>query len=142
MQRNKVKCQRKRLHKLQEQYYLLPLSDLSSHRLTFTQRVQNMAGDTVMKPKHLDLPFSISVGRLIKQSQKLFCLPSKSSLLKWVSKLPNCAGLTQPAVEVISTKVRTMDAEGKLCIISFDEISLESNLAYQSNTDELIGLLW
>ena len=33
-----------------------------------------------------------------------------------------------------------MDAKGKLCIISFDEISLKSNLAYQSNIDELIGL--
>jgi hypothetical protein len=79
-------------------------------------------------------------GKAYKIVSKLFCLPSKSSLLKWVSKLPNCAGLTQPAVEVISTKVKTMDAKGKLCIISFDEISLKSNLAYQSNTDELIGL--
>lgn len=79
-------------------------------------------------------------GKAYKLLSKLFCLPSKSALLKWVSKLPNCAGLTQPAVEVISTKVQTMDATGKLCIISFDEISLKSNLAYQSNTDELIGL--
>jgi hypothetical protein len=95
-----------------------------------------MAGDTVMKTKAFGLTLFHLSGKAYKIVSKLFCLPSKSSLLKWVSKLPNCAGLKQPAVEVISTKVRTMDAEGKLCIISFDEISLESNLAYQSNADD------
>ena len=79
-------------------------------------------------------------GKAYKLISKLFCLPSKSSLKKWVFKLPNCPGFTQSAIEVISSKVATMNDKGKLCVISFNEISLKCNLAYQSNTDELIGL--
>ncbi len=71
---------------------------------------------------------------------KLLCLPSKSSLTKWVQKLPNCPGLTQPAIDAIANKVKTMNDNEKLRVISFDEISLKTNLSYQSNTDELIGL--
>ena len=37
-------------------------------------------------------------GKAYKLVSKLLCLPLKSALLKWVSKLPNCAGLRQPAV--------------------------------------------
>ena len=71
---------------------------------------------------------------------KLLCLPSKSSLTKWVQKLPNCPGLTQAAIDAIANKVKTMNDNEKLRVISFDEISLKTNLSYQSNTDELIGL--
>ena len=71
---------------------------------------------------------------------KLFCLPSKSTLLKWVKKLHNKPGFSQSALDAIATKVKTLNATGRLCIISFDEMSLKSNVCYQSNTDELIGL--
>ena len=71
---------------------------------------------------------------------KLFCLPSKSALLKWVRRLHNKPGFTQSAIDAIETKVKTLNAIGRLCIISFDEMSLKSNVFYQSNTDELIGL--
>ena len=57
-----------------------------------------------------------------------------------MQKLPNCPGLTQPAIDAIANKVKTMNDNEKLCVISFDEISLKTNLSYQSNTDELIGL--
>ena len=79
-------------------------------------------------------------GKAYKMISKLFCLPSKSVLLKWVSKLPNSPGLTKSALDVLATKVNTMNATGRLCLISFDEISLKSNIFYQSNTDELVGL--
>jgi hypothetical protein len=79
-------------------------------------------------------------GKAYKIVSKLFCLPTKSTLLKWVSRLPNCPGLTQPAIDVIASKVKTMTDNGKQCIISFDEMSLKKHLFYQSNTDELVGL--
>jgi hypothetical protein len=84
-------------------------------------------------------PYHLS-GKAYKMVSKLFCLPSKSALLKWVSKLPNSPGLTKSALDVLATKVNTMNATGRLCLISFDEISLKSNIFYQSNTDELVGL--
>ena len=79
--------------------------------------------------------FALSLYHLSGKAYKLICLPSKPSLKKWVSKLPNCPGFTQPAIEVISSKVATVNDKGKLCVISFNEISLKCNLAYQSNGD-------
>ena len=79
-------------------------------------------------------------GKAYRMISKLFCLPSKSALLKWVRRLHNKPGFTQSALYAIETKVKTLNAIGRLCIISFDEMSLKSNVFYQSNTDELIGL--
>lgn len=79
-------------------------------------------------------------GKAYKMISKLFCLPSKSALLRWVSRLPNSPGLPKSALDVLATKVKTMSHKGRLCLISFDEMSLKSNVFYQSNTDELIGL--
>jgi hypothetical protein len=53
-----------------------------------------------------------------------------------MSTLSNCTGFTQSANDVIASRVK-----GKLCIVSFDEISVKSHLFYQWNTDELIGLV-
>ena len=79
-------------------------------------------------------------GKAYRLVSKLFGLPSKSSLLKWVSKLPNVPGLTKTALDVIAKEVNTMSNEGKKCILSFDEMSLKSHVFYQCNTDELVGL--
>ncbi|CAB3998968.1 Transposable element P transposase [Paramuricea clavata] len=88
--------------------------------------------------------FSLSLyhisGLAYRVISRFFSLPTKSTLLKWISRMPNCADFTGYAVETIAKKVNTMSAAGKQCIISFDEISLKTNLSYQSNTDELVGL--
>ena len=57
-----------------------------------------------------------------------------------MKRLHNKPGFAQSALDAINTKVKTLNAEGRLCIISFDEMSLKSNVIYHSNTDELIGL--
>ena len=69
---------------------------------------------------------------------KFFSLPSKSSLLKWVSGLPRSPGLTKEAMDAVESKVKLMDENTKLCTISMDEMSLKVNLAYDSSKD--IGL--
>ena len=79
-------------------------------------------------------------GKSYKLLSKLFRLPSKSILKKWMSKLPNIPGFTQSALDAIGTKVKTMNETGRLCVISFDEVSLKSNVCYQSSTDEIVGL--
>ena len=43
-------------------------------------------------------------------------------------------------MNVIPSRVKNMNDKEKLCIISFDEMSLKSHLDYASNKDELIGL--
>ena len=69
-----------------------------------------------------------------------FYLPSKSSLLKWVSGLSKSPGLSDAAMHVIHSKVRTMSESSRLCTISMDEISIKANLSYDEYKDEIIGL--
>ncbi|CAB3977246.1 THAP domain-containing 9 [Paramuricea clavata] len=79
-------------------------------------------------------------GKSYKMVSKLFCLPSKLSILKWISKMPNGAELTQPSLDVITTKVQACSSTGKLCIILMDEISLKSHLFYDCSKDKVLGL--
>ena len=79
-------------------------------------------------------------GKAYRMLSKLFYLPSKSTLLKWVSGLPNCPGLTQQAMHVIESKVKAMSQSSRQCTISLDEISIKANLSYDSSKDEIVGL--
>ena len=79
-------------------------------------------------------------GKSYKMVSKLLCLPSKSSILKWVSRMPNCTSLTQPSIDVIATKVEAMSSTAKMCVISMDEMSLKSHLFYECSKDKVIGL--
>ena len=79
-------------------------------------------------------------GKSYKMVSKLLCLPSKSSIFKWISRMPNCTGLTQPSIDVIATKVEAMSSTAKMCVISMDEMSLKSHLFYECSKDKVIGL--
>ena len=79
-------------------------------------------------------------GKSYKMVSKLFCLPSKSSILKWISKMPNCTGFTQPSMDVNAAKVKTMSSIAKMCVVSMDETSLKSHLFYECSKDKVIGL--
>ncbi len=101
-----------------------------------------MVEDTATKQSHLPCgkSYKILSGKSYKMVSKLFCPPSKSSILKWISKMPNSAGLTQHSFDVISTKVQTLSSTGKMCVISMDEISLKSHLFYDCSKNKVIGL--
>ena len=80
-------------------------------------------------------------GKAYRLISKFFYLPSKSSLLRWLSKLPRSSGLTKAALNVIETKVKVMSDISKLCTLCMDEISLKRNLLYDISTDEVIGFV-
>jgi hypothetical protein len=79
-------------------------------------------------------------GKAYRLLSKLFCLPSKRSLLRWVSVLPDKPGLTDEAMKVIEQKVKTMNESSKQCIITLDEMSIKSNLQYDPSKDQVIGV--
>lgn len=83
--------------------------------------------------------FHIS-GKAYRMVAKFFNLPSRSSLVKWVSSFPTCSGLPEIAKEMIATKVKMMNETGKLCSLTMDEISLKANLQYDQSKDEITGL--
>ena len=63
-------------------------------------------------------------------------LPSKTTIVKLSNKLANRPGLTESAMNIISSRVKNMN-DKKLCMISFNEMSLKSHLDYITNKDVL-----
>ena len=79
-------------------------------------------------------------GKAYRLVSKFFQLPSKSSLLRWVSGFPLSPDISQPALDAIESKVNCMSDAGKLCTISMDEISLKTSLQYDSTRDDVVGV--
>ena len=78
-------------------------------------------------------------GKAYRLVSKLFYLPSKSSLRRWVSGMSKSPELNDEAMKVIETKVRSMTEHGRLCSLCLDEMSLKNNLFYDSYSDEVVG---
>ena len=79
-------------------------------------------------------------GKPYRLISKLFYLPSKRSLLNWVSGLPSSPGLSDEALKVIETKVKCMNEASRCCTISMDEISLKTSLLYDSTSDKVVDV--
>ena len=94
-------------------------------------------------PKEMKL-FALSLfhvsGKAYRLVAKFFNLPSRSSLMKWVSSFPTSSGLPKIAKEMIATKAKMMNESGKLCTLTMDEVSLKANLQYDQSKDEVTGI--
>jgi hypothetical protein len=92
-------------------------------------------------PKEMKLfaLFHVS-GKAYRLVAKFFNLPSRSSLMKWVSSFPTSSGLPKIAKEMIATKVKMMNESGKLCTLTMDEVSLKANLQYDQSKDDVTGV--
>jgi transposase-like protein len=92
-------------------------------------------------PKEMKLfaLFHVS-GKAYRLVAKFFNLPSRSSLMKWVSSFPTSSGLPKIAKEMIATKVKMMNESGKLCTLTMDEDSLKANLQYHQSKNDVTGV--
>ena len=79
-------------------------------------------------------------GKAYRMLSKLFILPSKASLRKYISKMPAATGISQGALNIIKRKVDSMSEMDKLCTLCMDEISLKTNLYYDISKDKIVGL--
>ena len=79
-------------------------------------------------------------GKTYSLVAKFFKLPSRSSLMKWVSSFPTSSGLPKIAKEMIATKVKMMNESGKLCTLTMDEDSLKANLQYHQSKNDVTGV--
>ena len=88
--------------------------------------------------------FAISLhhvsGKAYRLVSKFFNLPSKRTLLRWVSGFPISPGLSQQALDAIESKVKCMNDADKLCTISMDEMSLKTLLLYNDRRDQVVGV--
>ena len=71
---------------------------------------------------------------------KLFILPSKSSLNRYISRMPDKTGISQGSLKIIEKKVMQMNLQDRECTLCMDEISLKTNLFYSVPSDKIIGL--
>ena len=69
-------------------------------------------------------------GKTYRILSKLFILPTKSSLRRYISRMPAGTGISQSALKIIKKKVDSMNELQKLCTLCMDEMSLKTNLFY------------
>ena len=80
-------------------------------------------------------------GKAYRMLSKLFILPSKASLQKYISKMAAATGISEGALNIIKRKVEhSMSEMEKLCTLCMDEISLKTNLHYDISKDIIVGL--
>ena len=74
----------------------------------------------------------------VQQVMKL-PLPSCSTLLRWTRGFRVTPGIIEASIEVIDAAVRGMTTLEKLCVISFDEVALDSRWCYDQTTDQVMS---
>ena len=79
-------------------------------------------------------------GKAYKILSKLFILPNKSSLKRFISNIPTTSGISEGILKAIQRKVHHMNDMEKICTLCIDEISLKSHLYYSVPDDKIIGL--
>lgn len=68
-----------------------------------------------------------------------FQLPSISMLSKWLRKNQSDTGFDTSLIDALKLKVENMTVRDKTCALLIDEMSIKSNLYYNSASDKIIG---
>ena len=90
--------------------------------------------------KSLAISLYHASGKAYRLLSKLFILPSRASLFRYISRMPNNTGISQAALKIIEKKVMHMSPKDRLCTLCMDEISLKTNLFFSVPADKIIGL--
>ena len=69
----------------------------------------------------------------------IFTLPSVSSLRTWLSNVEVRPGFPRKVFELLRDKVAGVTEKNKLCVITFDEMSLRAGLSYNITEDVVEG---
>ncbi|CAH2098446.1 unnamed protein product [Euphydryas editha] len=73
--------------------------------------------------------------------QKMFILPSETTLKAMISHLNIGAGINSQIFELIKEQVRHWNEQKKICTIMFDEMALEAAVTYDSKQDKIDGFV-
>ncbi|KAI4468158.1 transposase protein [Holotrichia oblita] len=74
--------------------------------------------------------------RLLKRT---FALPSRSTLMALLSKVPIYCGINKPVMSCLKDAVHKMDSMDRYCCLMFDEMALEASLSYNIKEDYIDG---
>ncbi|XP_044728124.1 uncharacterized protein LOC123291772 isoform X2 [Chrysoperla carnea] len=70
---------------------------------------------------------------------KIFALPSRVTLMKFLNRLPVSPGLNLEIFNGLSRMVNRLDPSNRTCVLLFDEMSLSRNLTYNVHKDCVEG---
>ena len=66
-------------------------------------------------------------------------LPSPSTLRLWTSNFQTSPGILKDVMKIMTQENKLLTAQQKLCIINFDEMSVNSNIVWDKSQDMVIG---
>ena len=117
----------------------LPLNFFMSQMKVFSRkRAQSMRWSE--KDKLLALSIYYHGLRTYKFCSRIFCLPSIATLRRWMRSLKVYPGISNDIVQILTRKFANMTEAGKLCVLTFDEMSIKAALRYDSVSDCFVGL--
>lgn len=117
-----------------EQLEFFKMQLLNSRRKNHGQRY-------TVEQKNLSLVLYKHSPKTYRFMQRIFTLPSKSTLVRHSAKLLCEAGIDTKFFECIKERVKQLQEVDKYCILSFDEISLTPHLDYSPARDVIDGFV-
>ena len=115
------------------------LSFFASQLRNSSQRVKARGRRWSYRDKVIALSLYHQGPRAYQFCCRLFTLPSISSLQKWLQSVEIHPGFSDTILNVMKHKVSTMNDRDKLCVITFDEMSLRTGLSYDISSDSIEG---
>lgn len=112
----------------------------------FTMQIQNSrkkrnARRYSAEAKSLSLILYKQSPKNYRSMQKTFALPGISTLARYSARLAFDTGINPKVFEHIKAKVDLMSESEKLCVLSWDEISLKAHLDYSTARDQIDGFV-
>ena len=89
--------------------------------------------------RHQALVLHSNGAKAYKHLAQIFCLPSKTSLSKWLMTMKCLRGFHDKAFTALAERMKYMSKRDKVCCIMIDEVSLKRNLQYDRYNDLIVG---
>ncbi len=115
------------------------LTFFASQLRNSSQRCKAKGRRWTYKDKVIALSLYHQSPRAYQFCSRIFTLPSVSSLRKWLSNVEVRPGFPPKVFELLRDKVAVMTEKNKLCVITFDEMSLRAGLSYNITEDAVEG---
>lgn len=92
-----------------------------------------------LEEKLLSLSLYKQSAKCYRLLSKLFTLPGRKSLTNLLSKIPIGTGVDKSLITVLQQNVSKLNEKHKICVLLFDEVSIEPHLQYDDSTGFISG---
>lgn len=93
-----------------------------------------------MDEKLMSLALYKTSGAAYRFLSKWFNLPSRQTLRRLLQGVPSSSGINQYLMNNLKMAVEHFKPRDKLCILMFDEVSLNKHITFNKHMDRLVGI--